>query len=65
MTELNHLWKIKIKGEDPKYVVTAQDDFKMAVEKVVLRTYGDQSSFDGMQPEHPVEKIEHLGQVIT
>ena len=65
MTELNHLWKIKFKGKDGAYVVTADDDFKMAVEKTIIGLFGDQASFQGLEPEHPIEKIEHLGKVIT
>lgn len=65
MTELNHLWKIKFKGKEPKYVVTADDDFNMAVEKTIIGLFGDQKTFKGLEPEHPIEKIEHLGKVIT
>ena len=66
MTEKNHLWKIKFKDKFPVFVSTGASEHDSAVEVAILALFGEeQASFEGLEPEHPLEKLEYLGTVIS
>ena len=65
MTERSHLWKIKIKDKVSVYVATDEAEHEAAFTVAVISLFGDQASFEGLEPEHPLEKLEYLGEVIT
>ncbi len=49
----------------PEFMAALAGDTLESVEKTIIGVWGDQASFEGLEPEHTIEKIEHLGQVIT
>ena len=65
MTEKNHLWKIKFKDKTAVFVSTGSSVHVSAVEVAELALFGEQEAFEGLGPEHPLEKLEYLGTVIT
>jgi hypothetical protein len=65
MTEKQHLWKIKLRDKAVTYVVTEEAEYETAVKLLVDSLFGKQASFKGLEPEHPIEKLEYLGAVIT
>jgi len=66
MTEKNHLWKIKFKDKPPVFVSTGSSEHEPAVDVATIALFGeDQASFKGLEPEHPLEKLEYLGTVVS
>lgn len=66
MTEDNHLWKIKFKDKKSIFVSTGSSEHDSAVDVAILSLFGeDQASFEGLEPEHPLEKLEYLGTVVS
>ena len=66
MTEKNHLWKIKFQDKTAIFVSTGSSEHEPAVEVATLALFGEeQASFEGLEPEHPLEKLEYLGIVVS
>ena len=58
------LWKITLRDHKPRYVVTDKRDHEKAVMKAREALFPDQRTFEGLEPEFAVDKVEHLGQVV-
>ena len=65
MTEKNHLWRIKFKDKAAVFVSCGKSEHESAIELATIALFGEQGSFEGLEPEHPLEKLEYLGTVIT
>jgi hypothetical protein len=66
VTEKNHLWKIKFADKTAVFVSTGSSEHEDAIELATVALFGEgQASFKGLEPEHPLEKLEYLGTVIT